>query len=432
MNGAGTTRRPGAVERRLPPEPASVSEARHLVRDLVEDAGRSDLAETGALLVSELVTNALLHAGTPIGVKGWVDDRGLHVEVSDGSRHLPTRRRYATTAGTGRGMVMLEQMVDDWGVTRHEDGKTVWFHLTDPSDHVGRQELHEDAGSDRRTSADTVQVELYNVPLLLHSAWREHAEALLREYLLASLDDEADINPIQTHADATDAIAILEEQVPAATVEMTPDDLMAGAMEPRVSRDLVTLQVPRASVPHFQTLHDTIEASIEMHRQGRIMTPPTQPEVRAFRRWLCTEVLEQARGRLPRPWSCASVVAEPTPVPWPWDLSWVREAATGLVAADETNRILAVSRQALDILGYTDANQLEGRRLVTIIPERYRQAHIAGFTLHLLVGREPLIGRSVKVPALRADGSEVPIELNVTSEAAFEGRTIFLGDIRRV
>lgn len=432
MNGARTTSRPGAVERRLPPEPASVSEARHLVRDLVEQSDRPDLAESGALLVSELVTNALLHAGTPIGVKAWVDERGLHVEVYDGSRHLPTRRRYGATAGTGRGMVMLEQMVDDWGVTRHEDGKTVWFHLADATDHLDRQELQEDAGSERRTPGDTVRVELRNMPLLLHAAWREHAEALMREYLLASLDDEADIDPIQTHAEATDAIAILEEQVPPATLTVTPVDLMAGATEPRVSQDVVTLEVPTASVPHFQTLHDTIEASIEMHRVGRLMTPPTQPEVRAFRRWLCTEVVEQARGRLPKPWSLGDVVAEPTPVPWPWNLSWVRNAPTGLVAADETNRILAVSRQALDILGYTDPSQLESRRLVTIIPERYRQAHIAGFTLHLLVGREPLIGRPVRVPALRGDGSEVPIELVVTSQAAFEGRTLFLGDIRRV
>ena len=51
MNGARTTSRPGAVERRLPPEPASVSEARHLVRDLVEQSDRPDLAESGALLV---------------------------------------------------------------------------------------------------------------------------------------------------------------------------------------------------------------------------------------------------------------------------------------------------------------------------------------------------------------------------------------------
>ena len=52
------------------------------------------------------------------------------------------------------------------------------------------------------------------MPLLLHAAWQEHAEALLREYLLASLDAESGVDPIQVHAEATDAIAVLEEHVP--------------------------------------------------------------------------------------------------------------------------------------------------------------------------------------------------------------------------
>ena len=51
------------------------------------------------------------------------------------------------------------------------------------------------------------------MPLLLHAAWQEHAEALLREYLLASLDSGGE-DPIQVHAEATDAIAVLEEHVP--------------------------------------------------------------------------------------------------------------------------------------------------------------------------------------------------------------------------
>ncbi|RYU10045.1 ATP-binding protein [Nocardioides iriomotensis] len=433
MGGASTASRPDAVERRLPPEPASVGEARRLVRDLLVASDREDLLESGALVVSEVVTNALLHAGTPIDVAAWVDGTGLRVEVSDGSPHLPARRRYATTAGTGRGMLMLESVVDDWGVTRHDRGKTVWFHLTDPAANAERQELQEDEAPARRTTAgDVVRVELLNMPLLLHAAWQEHAEALLREYLLASLDDESDINPIQMHADATDAIAILEEQVPRADVAMDPDELMAGATEPFVSLPAVVLEVPLASVPHFRTLSDAIEASIGLARTGRILTPPTQPEVRAFRRWLCTEVVEQARGRSARPWSFATTTADPLTEPWPWDMSTVRTAAGGLIAADETNRILAVSREALDILGYDDPTQIEGRRLVTIIPERYRQAHIAGFTLHLLVGRQPLVGRTVEVPALRADGAEVLVDLVVTAEKMGNGRTLFLADIRRV
>ena len=95
----------------------------------------SDLIETAVLLVSEVVTNALLHAGTDIDVRrgaGRLD--GLRVEVGDGSPHLPSRRRYAATAGTGRGLLMLESMVDDWGVTRHRAGKTVWFRISGAGD----------------------------------------------------------------------------------------------------------------------------------------------------------------------------------------------------------------------------------------------------------------------------------------------------------
>ena len=73
------------------------------------------------------------------------------------------------------------------------------------------------------------------MPLLLHAAWQEHAEALLREYLLASLDDEVDSeDPIQMHADATDAIAVLEEHVPRRGLDVArrPD---GRAIEPLVS-----------------------------------------------------------------------------------------------------------------------------------------------------------------------------------------------------
>ena len=55
-------------------------------------AGREDLDETAVLLVSEMVTNALLHAGTDIDLAATVDATGVRVEVGDGSVHLPSRR----------------------------------------------------------------------------------------------------------------------------------------------------------------------------------------------------------------------------------------------------------------------------------------------------------------------------------------------------
>lgn len=429
MNGStSTAERPGSIERRLPAEPASVAESRMLVRDLLNAADRNDLVETAVLLVSEVVTNALLHAGTPIDLSASLDDTGLRVEVSDGSTHLPVRRRYAPTAGTGRGMVMLEQMVDDWGVARHGRGKTVWFHLASTGHSDERVELQEGESQDRRTPAETVSVELFNMPLLLHAAWQEHAEALLREYLLSSLD-EADLNPIQMHAEATDAIAILEEQIPRTDVAMEPDQLMRDATEPFVTRARLTIEVPVASVPHFTTLDDAIEASIGLSRTGRILTPPTQPEVQAFRSWLCRQVVDQADGLEPVPWSVEGEPPSQAHYPLNWDPRSVSEATTGIIAADEANRIIAVSPAAVELLGYDDPREILGRRLVALIPERFRQAHVAGFTMFLLVGRQPLIGRPVQVPALRRDGSELLVELVITAEQVGDGRTLFLADI---
>ena len=115
----------GSFEVRLPPQPASVSEARAHVRGLLESTGREDLVETAVLLVSEVVTNALLHAGTDIDVAAALDDSGLRIEVGDGSPHLPSRRRYAATAGTGRGLLMLEAARRRLGrhpAPRREDG----------------------------------------------------------------------------------------------------------------------------------------------------------------------------------------------------------------------------------------------------------------------------------------------------------------------
>jgi PAS domain S-box-containing protein len=415
-----------SVERRLPARPTSVSEARALVRRVLSDADQADLEDTATLLVSEVVTNAILHAGTPIRVAVRVESGCLRVEVEDGSAHLPVLRDYAATAGTGRGLLLLDQLVDDWGVRRHAEGKTVWFvigHGDDP------QQAAADDPEPRRT--EVVDVELLNLPLLLHAAWQEHAEALLRELLLATLDEDAPdgADPIQLHAEATDAMAVLQEHVPRADVRLEPDALMQDATEPRVSVARLPLPVPTASVASFATLDRTIREALDLARSGLSLTPATQPEIQLFRQWLCGQVLTQAEGSPAVPWS----VDEPPP-PQPRadlevDLARVRGASHGVVAADDANRIVATSRAAARLLGYDDPEELVGRRILAIIPERYRQAHVAGFTLLQLTGRKPLLGRTVEVPALRRDGVEVPVLMEITAEQAGEGRTLFLARI---
>ncbi len=416
-----------------------------MVRRLLDEVERPDLGEAATLVVSEVVTNAVLHAGTPVDVSLSYDHRGLHVRVGDGSTHLPTRRRYGATAGTGRGLLLLEHLVDEWGVIARVSGKTVWFRLSatdseraanghpveaSATDHGGIRDDALTHPMPRRVPDTDLEVELRNMPLLLHSAWQEYAETLLREYLLLTIDvgDGAE-DPIQVHARATSAIAVLEEHVPRAQVAFDPEQLMQDATEPRVSGECVRLPVPESALADFHTLDTTIEHGLRLARDGRLLTPPSQPEIQEFRRWVCAQVRLQSVGAEPVAWSM-----ERQPMPQPaidlrWDSARVTGAEIGLIAADEANIIVAASRAALDILGYETERDLVGHRIVSIIPDRFRQAHVAGFMMFLLTGRRPLLGVPVTVPALRRDGTEVSIELTVTVESVGQGQSVFVAEL---
>lgn len=126
-----------AAERRweLPPQARSVVDARRQVRSVLADWGLDGLADTALLLTSELVTNALLHARTDLSLTvAKAGPRGLRVAVRDGSPTLPIGRHTTTTATTGRGLQLLVQLADEWGVDTTAPGKTVWFTLSGTRD----------------------------------------------------------------------------------------------------------------------------------------------------------------------------------------------------------------------------------------------------------------------------------------------------------
>lgn len=262
------------------------------MRDSLASAGREDLIETAELLVSEVVTNALLHAGTPIDLAVFVADGGLRVEAGDGSPHFPRRRGYAPTAGTGRGLMLLQQMVDDWGVVPNALGKTVWFRL-DSGDRMANHMATMDQAATAATTPheETVAVQLLNVPLPLHAAWQEGAQAILREHLLANLDADPDFDSIRLHAQATDAIAVLAGSIPRPDIGLDPNH--------------VEVQVPIRSLKNFRTLNLTLEAAIALAEDDVLLTLLTQPEATSYRRWLCGQVEQQSNGADPTPWSAA-------------------------------------------------------------------------------------------------------------------------------
>jgi PAS domain S-box-containing protein len=109
-----------------------------------------------------------------------------------------------------------------------------------------------------------------------------------------------------------------------------------------------------------------------------------------------------------------------------WDLTPFTATAGAYIAVDDTDGIVAVSNAAADLLRYESPEQLLGHRVVSIIPARYRQAHVAGFTLHLLNGRDPLLATPVVLPLRRRDGTEVFVTVRITKHHTEDGRAVFL------
>ena len=118
---------PGAVH--LPHEAISAGVARGHVRDLVGGWADEDRVQDALLLTTELVSNAILHGwpGVRLRARLVAEDR-LRVEVYDTSPSLPRLR--AAWAGGGRGLSIVDETADGWGVDPEPTGgKTVWFEL---------------------------------------------------------------------------------------------------------------------------------------------------------------------------------------------------------------------------------------------------------------------------------------------------------------
>jgi len=110
-------------------DPASAPLARRAVRAFLREHGLSHLEYTAALLTSELVTNAVVHAHTAVGLRvSAIGDR-LRVEASDGSRRRLVRVQPGDEDVGGRGLMLLDRLATTWDVRRTPDGKTVWFEL---------------------------------------------------------------------------------------------------------------------------------------------------------------------------------------------------------------------------------------------------------------------------------------------------------------
>ena len=314
------------VRATLPPQADSVGAARRFVDAALARWGRRELADVAALLTSELVTNAVLHARTDLDVVVGATGAGVQVEVHDRSPVLPVRRDYSLAAGTGRGLVLVDELADDWGV---EPGatKSVWFRLGCASasaspavpdlddwaalggwdDHPPAPAHHPPVASGPGPEPAShgggdealVEVRLVGLPVV---AWRrasEHGDELLREFALIAEQEPAE------RGDVPRRLVALTEDVGRRYRPFTAPTravLEAAAERSEASLD-VTYRVPAEVGRAAAELDALLDEAEDYCRSGEaLLTVAAPPDALAFRRWALGEFARQAAGLAARPW----------------------------------------------------------------------------------------------------------------------------------
>lgn len=295
----------------LPATAPSVRMARSWVRDSLAEIGRQELVESAQLGVSELVTNALLHAEPPVEVRLRGTREHPRIEVADRSP-VPPRTPQAMariTSGDiptfGRGLSLVAMMSSRWGADLDHDrgGKSVWF---EPAPQINP---HADLGGevfdpDEAVRADaplpqaeqTVRVELRHLPAQLFRRLRVHHFELRREMRLLAMVDP-DRYPVARRAVELGMAADADRRATKAVHQL---DQAITRGEEHV--DLV-YDVPLGAPERMAQLHALIREIYEIFGSEQLLTLVPPPELLALQDWYFGQFARQAAGEPPVPWS---------------------------------------------------------------------------------------------------------------------------------
>lgn len=447
----------GTASLRLAPTPQSAPTARRFVTGLLRrsepDFVDADVLDTVALLVSETVTNAVLHARSDIEVTATVGPDHVRVAVRDASALMPIPRHYDEEALTGRGLGLVEMLASEYGVESEPGaGKAVWFTVGDPTAgdvaetpsgwtvaQDGAPAAARDAGSRGRGEGELAHggeaasagadlaglaVTMLSLPVRFYQALQEYDDALLREHALLPPEEAAAAG---TEPGDLAAAERAHGQLAAAVATAVRASPAADTVD-------VHLMLSCDSAADFSRLQAALDAADVLAARGRLLIRPSLPELRELRTWCAVQVSAQAAGAPATVWPGTGSASAPEQLdvllaPTDFDVDTVLQAEVAMVAADDTDRLIAVNDLAATMLGWT-ARELTGRRVVDVVPHRLREVHVAGFARHLLTGVAPFHGSAARLPALHRDGHELDVEVVVNRAHAPEGRLVFLATLR--
>lgn len=305
-----------AASASFPAELLSVREARHFLQRWVRDhPDLADAGEAAELALSEVVTNAVLHAHTGFDVVLRRQEQSLRVEVTDRWPGLPRLKSHGEQAATGRGLALVLAVADEFGVEAHGDsGKTVWFALR--LDRRGTQLAADEPTEEDLlvawdvdlvpdavpTSTGGSTIVLLGLPLDLWLEARAHHDTVLRDLAL-HIAAHADTSPsVELHTLADRARSWVSHRV----AEVTEGATGVAPATPLTATGLradVVVEVEAAADVAFHALDELLDTAERLAGAGALLASPGAPSVVAVRRWVCAQALAQLGGQAPTAWS---------------------------------------------------------------------------------------------------------------------------------
>ncbi|HEY0486993.1 MAG TPA: SpoIIE family protein phosphatase [Mycobacteriales bacterium] len=283
---------------RLGDEADAVPRARKFAASILRATALTDLVADVEIVVSELVTNGLLHADKPVIVRVLPRPDAVRIEVQDSTRHHPIRGLASSEAMTGRGIRLVEALSRRWGVDAAGEGKVVWAEITPEGTASGEAGLDPDALRDAWSDDDPgpeerFTVRLGDVPTDLLLAAKAHVDNLVREFHLAAS------GAASGHSAAVpQPLAQLIETVVHrfADARQSIKRQALAASERGAPRTELTLTLPASSADAGEAYLAALDEADAYARATRLLTSETSPQHRAFRRWYVESLITQLRA----------------------------------------------------------------------------------------------------------------------------------------
>ena len=308
---SGDTASVDAAEMAFSDSAESVAQARRMAGEQLISWGLDELADDARLVVSELLSNAALHAKPPIQMRLARIAGGVRIEVSDGSREMPLLIRARPDAMTGRGWSLVQALVHKWGADRAPrawGGKTVWVTML-LTDGAGVEPLS--SGADDSFESYLVEADLLalfpdldddevaprfdvvfgDVPTELLLGAIAHVDALIREFALLASGAAVSSSPVSMQ------LASFEQRVLGnfAEARQSIKKQVVRSGQAHHLRTRLALHLPLSAADAAIAYQAALGEVDAYCRAERMLTLETPQAYLVFRRWFFEELVAAIR-----------------------------------------------------------------------------------------------------------------------------------------